>query len=69
MNVCAIVLFDASFISRRDMHFFIFGHIIKTENLISIDLKVTDNFNLSCPSANGEANLESLILISSTSKC
>ncbi len=49
--------------------FFIFGYIIKPENLISFDLKVTDNFNLSCSSADGEANLESLILISSTSKC
>ncbi len=49
--------------------FFIFGNIIKPENLISIDLKVTGNFNLSCSSADGEANLESLILISSTSEC
>ncbi len=61
--------FDVSFISRSDVHFFIFGYIIKPENLISIDLKVTDNFNLSCSLADGEANLESLILISSTSKC
>ncbi len=34
------MLFDVSFISRSDVHFFIFGNIIKPENLISIDLKV-----------------------------